>query len=114
MSGVPVVADNIGFRRLSAPNANPLQFSLTCTSTGGPATTVTWTRGRSTINEDSNHILSQTIVNPEAPGYRNTLTVTGRELGVYDRTVSNDRGQSRPQLSLTGYSYIRDNNSVCL
>ena len=105
-SGAPVVADTINFRLLSAPNADPPQFSLTCTSTGGPTTTVNWTRDKSVIDEDGNHIFSQTIVDTETAEYSNTLTVTGRELGEYVCTVGNGRRQSRGTIRLTGYSII--------
>ena len=101
-SGAPVVADTIGFRLLSAPQADPPVFTLICTSTGGPATTVTWTRDGSVIYEDSNHAFAQCIGNTRVAEYNSTLRVTGRELGVYKCTVSKARGQSSRRLRLTG------------
>ena len=59
------------------------QFTLTCISTGGPATTVTWTR-------DSEVVVGSTVLdNAETATYTHTLTVTGRLGGVYICSVSN-------------------------
>ena len=56
---------------------NP-QFTLTCTSTGGPATTVTWTRDSDTVSG------GMTVLDdPVTAQYTNTLTVTGRLGGQY-------------------------------
>ena len=61
------------------------QFTLTCISTGGPATTVTWTRGSVTAMGDRMTALDSTLT----AQYTHTLTVTGRLGGVYTCTVSN-------------------------
>ena len=63
------------------------QFTLTCTSTGGPATIVTWTRGSVTAMGDRMIALDSTLT----AQYTHTLTVTGRLGGVYTCTVSNDK-----------------------
>ena len=62
------------------------QFTLTCISTGGPATNVTWTR-------DSEEVLAgETVLdNAESAQYTHTLTVTGRLPGQYQCTVSNNK-----------------------
>ena len=61
------------------------QFTLTCISTGGPATTVTWTRNSATnIGEEMT-----ALDNAETATYTHTLTVTGRLGGLYQCTVSN-------------------------
>ena len=64
---------------------NP-QFTLTCITTGGPATTVTWTR-------DSEEISGGMTVldNAMTAQYTHTVTVTGRLGGQYVCTVSNDK-----------------------
>ena len=63
------------------------QFTLTCISTGGPATTVTWTRDSATAMGDAvtafNDVTTAT--------YTHTLTVTGRLGGLYQCTVSNSK-----------------------
>ena len=61
------------------------QFTLTCISTGGPATTVTWTRDSATAMGDAVTVLDNT----ETATYTHTLTVTGRLGGDYQCTVSN-------------------------
>ena len=64
------------------------QFTLTCISTGGPATTVTWTRdSTTTVTEGTETVLD----NPETAQYTHTLTVTGRRPGAYACTVSNSK-----------------------
>ena len=61
------------------------QFTLTCISTGGPATTVTWTRG----SETAVGIQMSVVVNGVTAQYTHTLTVTGRLPGLYTCTVDN-------------------------
>ena len=63
------------------------EFTLTCISTGGPATTVTWTRGES---ETAVGIQRSVIVDTVTAQYTHTLTVTGRLPGVYTCTVDNE------------------------
>ena len=59
-------------------NGESPQFTLTCISTGGPATTVTWTR-------DSEEISGGMTVldNATTAQYTHTVTVTGRLGGQY-------------------------------
>ena len=88
---LPFVGDikipgNISFTLDSALNeANP-QFTLTCTSTGGPATTVTWTRANSLVVK-----ASTMLNNPVTAQYTHSLTVTGRLKGLYTCTVKNNK-----------------------
>ena len=63
------------------------QFTLTCISTGGPATTVTWTRDSVTVTEGNETVLD----NHTTSMYTHTLTVTGRLAGDYRCTVTNNR-----------------------
>ena len=64
------------------------QFTLTCISTGGPATTVTWTRDSTTITQGT----TETVLNdPVTARYTHTLTVTGRLPGLYNCTVANNK-----------------------
>ena len=53
------------------------QFTLYCISTGGPATTVTWTRDSVTVTEGTKTVLDE----PVTPRY--THTPTGRTLHMY-------------------------------
>ena len=70
---------------------------LTCISTGGPATTVTWTRGS---NENNLMPVSDTtslsvLINATAAQYIHTLNVSGTELSpIYGCSVSNNKPSS--------------------
>ena len=63
------------------------QFTLTCISTGGPATTVTWTRDSTPVTEGSETVLQ----NPITAEYLHTLKVTGDIKGRYTCTVANNK-----------------------
>ena len=98
------ITDDIMFALVSS---SPVQFSLTCTSTGGPATSVTWTRDGVNVNYDSTHVLTRTVENTMTAQYSNTLTVTGVEGGSYQCIVSNVRGAvMSPVLSGAGRLFI--------
>ena len=85
-----------------APNVTELTFdresrTLTCTSTGGPATTVTWTKDGAVITPNTTHQQTQMIVDTVEGTYHNTLTiaqsVTGDNLyGLYSCMVENSWG----------------------
>ena len=68
-------------------NGDSPQFTLTCISTGGPATTVTWTRDSVTVTEGTETVLDD----PETAQYTHTLTVTGRFGGIYTCIVANNK-----------------------
>ena len=75
------------------------QFTLTCISTGGPATTVTWTRHSDTVTEGTETVLDDRVT----AQYTHTLTVTGRLGGLYTCTVANDKpSQDSAQLNVQG------------
>ena len=69
------------------PESTP-QFTLTCISTGGPATTVTWTRDSITVTEGTETVLNNAVT----AQYTHTLTVTTG--GEYTCTVSNNKPSS--------------------
>ena len=80
------------------------QFTLTCISTGGPATTVTWTRDSVNVTEGTETVLDDHVISQ----YTHTLTVTGRLGGLYTCTVSNNRpsnNETSAQLSVQGTCY---------
>ena len=94
---VTSVTNPLQFSLTSALTADPPVFTLTCVSTGGPATTVTWTRDGAAATGDT----SQTVEDQLAITYNNTLTVTGREPGNYQCNVTNDRTAQPATASLT-------------
>ena len=78
------------------------QFTLTCISTGGPATTVTWTR-HSEIVSGGMTVLD----NPVTAQYTHTLTVTGRLEGQYKCTVANNKpSTASAQLYVGGIAFM--------
>ena len=84
-------------------NENSLQFTLTCISTGGPATTVTWTRDSDTVTEGTETVLDD----PVTAQYTHTLTVTGGLGGLYTCTVANDKpSEDSTQLNVQGNAYL--------
>ena len=77
------------------------QFTLTCNSTGGPATTVTCTRDSTTVTNGTKTLL----VTPSAE-YVHTLTVTERIAGVYSCTVANNKpSSSTAKLTVKGNTF---------
>ena len=85
--GIVTISGNVTFTVDSDLNGASPQFTLTCISTGGPATTVTWTRDSVTITEGNDTVLE----NRETSQYNHTLTVTERLGGLYTCTVANNR-----------------------
>ena len=82
-SGDITIPDGVTLTVNSDLNGASPQFTLTCISTGGPATTVTWTR-------DSEMLTGSTVLNDSTTAqYTHTLTVTGRLGGLYTCTVAN-------------------------
>ena len=86
------------------------QFTLTCISTGGPATNVTWTRDSDTVTEGTETVLDDRLT----AQYTHTLTVTETTSfnDTYNCTVSNNKPSSATvniEVIYTGYGM-----SLCL
>ena len=77
------------------------QFTLTCISTGGPATTVTWTRDSTTVTEGTETVLND----PVTAQYTHNLTVNGRMEGVYECLISNIYYQNSASIDVKGILY---------
>ena len=103
--GIVRISDGMTFTPDSDLNGASPQFTLTCISTGGPATTVTWTRDSVTVTEGTETVLD----NRETSQYTHTLTVTGREEGDYTCTVANNKpSEASSQLTVQGaYCQLR-------
>ena len=81
-----------------------LEFILTCNSSGGPPTTVIWTRDSKTIN--NTEAAKTDIVDGETAQYTHTLTVAGRMVGLYTCTVTNKvSSESSAELLVQGKTY---------
>ena len=83
--------------------------TLTCVSTGGPATNVTWTKNSVEV------VLGKRVTvlsDPVAAKYTHTMTPTGRELeGLYQCTVSNNKPSEdsmQVRVSLNGNRMYRN------
>ena len=91
------------FQLTSKLNATTPTFTLTCTSTGGPATTVSWTVNNHRVTEDSAYnITSQILIDPETATYNHTLAVNGRLEGKYECRVSNKWSSESKWLTVVG------------
>ena len=84
---------SMSFTLHTEPDVSPPEFTLTCRSEGGPATTVLWQRYVTTVGGDFDHETSQVIVDLSANTvYENRLRVRRREGGSYWCIVRNDFG----------------------
>ena len=85
------------------------QMTLTCISTGGPATTVTWTRDSITVTGGTETELDD----PETAQYTHTLTVTTG--GEYTCTVSNNKPSSdSASITLSGTAWHTKESQSCM
>ena len=80
------MSDSVQLIEDSDLNGESPQFTLTCISTGGPATNVTWTRASEEISGGST-----VLDNAMTAQYIHTQTMTGRHGGLYICTVSNNK-----------------------
>ena len=84
------------------------QMTLTFISTGGPATTVTWTRDSTTVTEGNETVLN----NATTAQYTHTLNVTTG--GEYTCTVSNIRPSSdSASIILGGTNFSANDGESC-
>ena len=77
--------------------------SLTCSSSGGPATTVTWERNGVALNlNGTGYQQTQTVTNPATATYRTTLTSSDASVfaGTFTCTVTNTRGSDTGAISI--------------
>jgi len=81
--------------------------TLTCVSTGSPATTVSWGKDGVPLSIDgSTYQLTQTITDRVSSTYSNVLTVSETAptgiAGTYTCTVSNDLGTDSSNVTVVG------------
>ena len=81
---------------------------LTCVSTGGPATTVTWTRDSDILLDNGDNTHKTILGNRDLEQYIHTLNVTETVIsGVYGCSVSNSKPSSaKALLNVTGRHQI--------
>ena len=85
--------------------------TLNCTSSGGPATNVTWRKDNVIIPlTSSTYQLSQRVADEATSTYHNLLSITSSNIedhsGSFSCTVENNRGSSE--------NYLLDINSECI
>ena len=97
--GAPKI-ESLSYKPLTTQEASTPGFTLTCTSTGGPASTVTWTKDCTPVPNDVNHLQSQTLLDGDTGTYQSVLTVTGPDYGEYKCIVTN----SKASAASTGYT----------
>jgi len=85
-SGDVAIPNGMNFSVDSDLNGESPQFTLTCSSTGGPATTVTWTRDSGAVSGGIT-----VLDDPVTAQYTHNLTVTERLGGQYECIVSNNK-----------------------
>ena len=76
---------------------NETTRSLTCTSTGGPPTTVTWRRNGAVITINATYQQTQVVTDPVTGTYQTVLTIDQSVtdiFGTYSCTVGNTWGIS--------------------
>ena len=87
------------------------QFTLTCYSTGGVATTVSWSRDYEDVSGEMQSVLSD----PSDSSYIHTLTVTGRLGGLYQCTVANNKpSQAEKSYFVQGVNYFVFTTCTCM
>ena len=90
---------SISFTLHTEPNASVPEFTISCRTHGGPATTVLWKVNGVQIQEDSDHETSQLILDTSLNSvYDNRLRVRGRRNGTYECEVFKN-GISTPQVN---------------
>ena len=80
-------------------------LTLTCTSTGGPATTVTWRKNGAVVEVDgTTYHQSQSVVDTRTATYENTLSsgVAANFAGTFTCSVSNTRGNRDKSTFIAG------------
>ena len=85
-----------GFPRVYYLRYDNQSRTLTCTSYGGPATTVTWRRNGTVITLNATYQQTKRVVNAVWGMYQTVLTIDPSVVivGAYNCTVGNARGRS--------------------
>ena len=119
-AGSPIVT-NLTLQHLTlstagSPTITSLTFdnqprTLTCTSTGGPATNVTWRRDGVVITLNATHQQTKIVVDAVNGTYQTVLTIDPSVdwsdiVGIYNCIVENVRGKFSDTVVVPGETYI--------
>ena len=93
-TGHLILSGNMSFTLNTTDNS----FTLTCISTGGPATTVTWTRYSTIVTEGTETVLND----PVTANYTHTLLVSDRRIGLYTCIIANEVSNISAKFNVQG------------
>ena len=101
------ISINAGSPNITSLTFNAQSYTLTCNSTGGPATTVTWKRDGVVITLNATYQQTKRVVNPVAGTYQTVLTIDPSVsqsdiVGTYNCTVENARGETSETVVVPG------------
>ena len=96
---VTIIICHIGSPHVTNVGYNSQSRTLTCTSTGGPATTIIWRKDGAVITLNTTHQQIKRVVDPVMSTYQTVLTIDPSidqesTVGSYCCTVENARGRS--------------------
>ena len=99
-----------GLPEVTSVNYNHYSNTLTCISTGGPATTVTWRRDGVVITLNATYQQTQALTNATTSTYQTVLAIDPSVdqsdiVGTYNCTVENARGESSETVVVPGELY---------
>ena len=98
-----------------SPNITNLTYNdqtrtLNCTSTGGPATTVTWRRDGVVITLNATYQQTKSLIDPVTGTYKTMLIIDLsldlNIVGTYNCTVENVRGESSETVIVPGETLL--------
>ena len=112
--GFTIITIDAGHVTIISLKYNRTTQTITCTSTGGPATDVIWSKDNVNISMISNegvvHEHSQIILNTASATYENRLRIidkSSKAAGIYTCQVTNLRGSTNESLYTQGiHKYI--------
>ena len=79
------------------------QQTLSCNSSGGPATYVTWRRNCAVLPNNDTYLQTRTVTQGQTATYNNTLVIDpAPPSGVYTCSVTNIRGYSNGAVGVGG------------
>ena len=99
---------HVGSPNVTSLTYNDQSSTLTCTSTGGPATSVTWRRNGVVIAINDTYQQTKKLVDPVNGTYQTVLNIdpsVGQIVGTYTCTVENIRGESSETLVVPGETW---------
>ena len=93
--------------RIISLNYDSTTNTFVCTSTGGPVTTVLWSKDNSGITNDQYYEQSMAIISTTTATYESRLRILNKSsesTGDYTCMVSNFRGSSAQSIHIEGKS----------